>query len=50
VVVGRADGSTRGGHILEAWVRPTLEVIVSEAPRHLRRKTDPASGLALIEL
>jgi predicted DNA-binding protein with PD1-like motif len=50
VVVGRADGSTRGWHILEAWVRPTLEVIVSEAPRHLRRKTDPATGLALIEL
>ena len=41
VVVGLADGRTRGGHILEAHVWPTLEVIVIESPRHLQRKTDP---------
>lgn len=50
VVVGRSDGTTRGGHILEAWVRPTLEVIVVNAPKHLQRATDPATGLALISL
>jgi predicted DNA-binding protein with PD1-like motif len=50
VVVGLADGTTRGGHILEAHVWPTLEVIVVESPQHLQRKTDPETGLALISL
>lgn len=50
VVVGRSDGSTRGGHLLEARVRPTLEVVLVESPRHLHRKHDPKSGLALIQL
>lgn len=49
-VLGRADGSTRGGHLVEGRVRPTLEVMLVESPRHLRRKHDPSSGLALIEL
>jgi predicted DNA-binding protein with PD1-like motif len=48
VVVGRPDGSTRGGHLMEAHVRPTLELILTESPEHLVRKYDPASGLALI--
>lgn len=50
VVLGRSDGSTRGGHLVEARVRPTLEVMLIESPRHLRRKHDPQSGLALIQL
>jgi predicted DNA-binding protein with PD1-like motif len=50
VVLGQRDGTTRGGHILEAWVRPTLEVILTESPAHLRRKHDPETGLALIAL
>lgn len=50
VVLGRRDGSACGGHLLEARVRPTLEVIVTEAPAHLRREPDPATGLALIDL
>jgi predicted DNA-binding protein with PD1-like motif len=49
-VLGRSDGSTVGGHLLEASVRPTLEVVVTEAPAHLRRRHDPATGLALIDL
>ncbi len=48
VVVGRVDGTTRGGHLLEARVWPTLEVVVTDSPRHLRRTFDPDSGLALI--
>jgi len=35
VVVGRADGEARGGHLLEAHVWPTLEVVLVESPRHL---------------
>jgi predicted DNA-binding protein with PD1-like motif len=50
VVLGKADGSAHGGHLLEGHVRPTLEVIVTESPAHLRRKSDPETGLALIEL
>lgn len=49
-VLGKADGSALGGHLLEGRVRPTLEVILTELPKHLQRKHDPASGLALIEL
>jgi predicted DNA-binding protein with PD1-like motif len=49
VVVGRPDGTTRGGHLLKARVRPTLEVIVVESPEHLRRKIDEQTGLPLIE-
>lgn len=48
VVLGRRDGSTLGGHLLEARVRPTLEVLLVDSPSHLRRERDPVSGLALI--
>jgi predicted DNA-binding protein with PD1-like motif len=50
VVVGKLDGSAHGGHLLEAHVRPTLEVTLVEAPRHSQRKFDKESGLALIRL
>lgn len=50
VVIGLRDGTAKGGHLLQAHVRPTLEVVLVESPEHLQRKTDEASGLALIEL
>ncbi len=50
VVLGCADGTTRGGHLLEGYARPTLELMLSEAPVQLRRRFDAASGLALIRL
>mgnify|MGYP006176373101 CR=1 FL=1 len=50
VVLGKRDGAACGGHLLSAKVRPTLEVIVTEAPGHLRRVHDPESGLALIRI
>lgn len=49
-VVGLSDGTTRGGHLLKAVVRPTLEVTIVEAPAHLRRKKRPELGIALINL
>jgi predicted DNA-binding protein with PD1-like motif len=49
VVVGTRDGSARGGHLLEGHVRPTLELLVEEAPAELRKRYDPQSGLALID-
>lgn len=50
VVVGKSDGTAHGGHFLEGRVWPTLEMIVSEMPAHLRRSHDEESGLALINL
>jgi uncharacterized protein len=50
VVVGKRDGTAHGGHLLEARVRPTLEVILIQPPGHLRRRFDPGSKLALIEI
>jgi predicted DNA-binding protein with PD1-like motif len=50
VVVGERDGTARGGHLLEAYVWPTLEVVLSETPRHLRRRHDEETGLALISV
>jgi len=50
VVVGKSDGTAHGGHLLEAHVRPTLEVILVESPQHVQRQTDRESGLALIRL
>jgi len=48
--VGFRDGSVKGGHLLFARVRPTLEVIITETRATLRRSYDAASGLALIDL
>ena len=49
-VLGLPDGSTRGGHLLRATVRPTLEVTLIETPAQLRRRQRPEPGLALIDL
>jgi predicted DNA-binding protein with PD1-like motif len=48
--VAKRDGSAWGGHLIEAEVRPTLEVIVTESPPALHRRSDPDTGLALLDL
>lgn len=50
IVVARRDGIALGGHLMSGHVRPTLELIVSDSPGHLRRKTDPRTGLPLLDL
>lgn len=50
LVVGRKDGTAHGGHLLEAHVRPTCELILTESPAHMEKKIDPESGLALIQI
>jgi uncharacterized protein len=50
VVVGTSSGSAYGGHLLKARVRPTLELIMTASPEHLRRQFDETVGLALIRL
>jgi uncharacterized protein len=49
MVVGKFDGTAHGGHLVEAVVRPTMEIILTEAPTYLRRRFDPESGLPLID-
>ena len=49
-VLGKADGSVVGGHLIEAYVRPTLEVILIQPPSYLRKHKDPETGLALIDI
>jgi predicted DNA-binding protein with PD1-like motif len=49
-VVGLRDGTTRGGHLLQASVRPTLEVTLIETAAHLRRRKRLEYGIALIDL
>jgi uncharacterized protein len=49
-VLGLSDGTTRGGHLLEGKVFPTLEVVVTETPAELRKVLRPDIGIALIDL
>ncbi len=49
VVLGRSDATTRGGHLVEATVRPTMELIITESPEHLHRVHDEATGLVLLK-
>ena len=50
VVLGLSDGTTRGGHLLEGKVRPTLEVVLTDTPVKLRRKKRADLGIALIDV
>jgi predicted DNA-binding protein with PD1-like motif len=49
VALGRRDGSARGGHLFEATVRPTVEVVLTVYPKPDRRKTGPETGLPLLD-
>jgi predicted DNA-binding protein with PD1-like motif len=50
VTLGRVDGTTCGGHLLEGRVRPTLEVVLTQLPELLRRERDEDTGLPLLAL
>ena len=49
IVVGKADGTAHGGHLLEGHVYPTLEAILIETADRLRRRFDSRTGLALLD-
>ena len=49
VIVGKSDGTAHGGHLLEAHVRPTLEVVVVESAGEMQKSYDPLSKLSLID-
>jgi predicted DNA-binding protein with PD1-like motif len=48
VALGRSDGSARGGHLFEATVRPTVELVLTAYSKPVRRKVDPETGLPLL--
>ncbi len=49
MVVGNPDGTTYGGHVLEAYASPTLEVMLTVDPTTMQKKFDPATDLTLID-
>ena len=56
-ILDKADGSVVGGHLIEAYVRPTLEVVLIQWPSYLHpvaelsaQTQDPEIGLALIDI
>jgi len=49
VVVGKRDGTAHGGHLLQAHVRPTCELVLTESPAGLNKEFDPAAGIPLIK-
>jgi hypothetical protein len=46
---GTADGTVRGGHLLEAFVSPTLEVMMTVEPEPLYKKLAPEFGISAID-
>jgi uncharacterized protein len=49
MVVGGPDGTTRAGHVLAAYVSPTLEVMVTVDPVAMHKRLDPETDLTLID-
>jgi len=49
MVVGSPDGTTRAGHVLAAYVSPTLEVMVTVDPVTMQKRLDPETDLTLID-
>lgn len=49
MVVGSPDGTTLAGHVLAAYVSPTLEVMVTVDPITMHKRFDPATDLTLID-
>jgi predicted DNA-binding protein with PD1-like motif len=41
--------TTRAGHVLDAYVSPTLEVMVTVDPIAMHKRFDPATDLTLID-
>jgi len=48
VSVASSDGTVRGGHVINAFVFPTLELFMTVYPTALHKERDAATGLMLI--
>ena len=49
MLVGNSDGTVSGGHVLAAYVSPTLEVMVTVDPVTMQKRFDPDTDLTLID-
>jgi uncharacterized protein len=49
MIVGAPDGTTRAGHVLAAFVSPTLEVMVTVDPATMKKRFDLDTDLTLID-
>jgi predicted DNA-binding protein with PD1-like motif len=49
MVVGYPDGTTRGGHVLSAYVSPTLEVMLTVDSIAMHKRFDSETDLTLID-
>jgi predicted DNA-binding protein with PD1-like motif len=49
VALGLRDASARGGHLFEATVHPTVELVLTTYSKTVQRKIDADTGLPLLE-
>jgi len=49
-VLRKSDGSAVSRTPTKPYLRPTLEVILVQSPSYLRKRKDPETGLALIDI
>ncbi|WP_083917910.1 PPC domain-containing DNA-binding protein [Nocardiopsis xinjiangensis] len=47
IVLGRKDSAALAGHLRKLVVFPTMEVVLTETPAHLRKRVDPRHGPSL---
>jgi predicted DNA-binding protein with PD1-like motif len=48
-IVGQHEVIGMSGHVLDAYVSPTLEVMVTVDPVTMQKRFDPATDLTLID-
>jgi uncharacterized protein len=49
IVIGKRDGTAHGGHLIDASVRPTLEMFLTESREAIYRRLDETTDLPLID-
>jgi predicted DNA-binding protein with PD1-like motif len=49
IALATEDGIVHGGHLLEAFIEPTLEVMMTVEPVPLNKKLDPQFGINVID-
>jgi uncharacterized protein len=50
IVVGQRNGTALGGHLIDAVVRPTLEMFLTVSAEMIKRSLDETTNLPLIDL
>jgi predicted DNA-binding protein with PD1-like motif len=48
IALGQRDGIARGGHLFEAVVHPTVELVLTTYSKAIRRRVDFETGLPLL--